>query len=410
MNKAIAGKKEKCRYRKVIWTGLFTLFLLAAVLICTGIYRSYAASTLNGSIWLCIQENGVTTSKIKFNLTTAEGWSSQKNVTVSMDAASVNGNAVKLGASTVQTQLANSTSSSRTIINIPVTYTQKAYYHVSKYGLSGHNTQYRASFNEYTLANNGASTLPSGYASTEQVHSVNMQFHYMNAGLDSGSTVTTMTVYLIRPSFTATLHGNGGKTDAGEVSSELTALRGDSFILTNSFTRAGYAFKGWSDTEAATAVSLKNNAKLTAMEDVTYYAVWTVNTYTVAFAANGGTGQMNSQIMTQGAAASLSKNTFLRPGYRFQGWSKDKKAAVAQYSDGETVSDIAKPETTTTLYAVWKKADASWRLDNVVTDEKMFWGNGKLKGGAGTTYNDAFTDSSYARVDSADAPGYLTRR
>ena len=40
----------------------------------------------------------------------------------------------------------------------------------------------------------------------------------------------------------------------------------------------------------------------------------------------------------------------------------------------------------------------------------MFWGNGKLKGGAGTTYNDAFTDSSYARVDSADAPGYLTRR
>ena len=119
---------------------------------------------------------------------------------------------------------------------------------------------------------------------------------------------------------------------------------------------------------------------------------------------------MNSQIMTQGAAASLSKNTFLRPGYRFQGWSKDKKAAVAQYSDGETVSDIAKPETTTTLYAVWKKADASWRLDNVVTDEKMFWGNGKLKGGAGTTYNDAFTDSSYARVDSADDPGYLTRR
>ena len=82
MNKAIAGKKEKCRYRKVIWTGLFTLFLLTAVLICTGIYRSYAASTLNGSIWLCIQENGVTTSKIKFNLTTAEGWSSQKNVTV----------------------------------------------------------------------------------------------------------------------------------------------------------------------------------------------------------------------------------------------------------------------------------------------------------------------------------------
>lgn len=410
MNKGMTDKKEKWRYKKIIRIGLLTMFLLTAVLVCTGICRSYAASSLNGSIWLYIQENGITTSKIKFNLVTAEGWSDEKKVYVSIDDSSVNANEVKLEASAVTTQLESSTSSARTIINIPVTYTQKAYYNVFGYGLSGHDKQYRVNFNKYTLTNNGTSTLPSGYEVTDQTHSINMQVHYMNAGFDSGSTVTTMTIYLKRPSFTATLHGSGGRTDKGEDSSEITALRGESFTLTNSFVRAGYVFKGWSDTENGASVVLKDKAQLTAEKNVTYYAVWGENTYAVVFDANGGTGQMNSQTMTPGVMASLSENTFSRSGYVFQGWSKDKRTKAAQYSDGETVKDLAEPEKTATLYAVWKKADASWQLDNVVTDEKMFWGNGKLKGGAGTTYNDAFSDSSYARADSADEPGYMTHR
>lgn len=28
--------------------------------------------------------------------------------------------------------------------------------------------------------------------------------------------------------------------------------------------------------------------------------------------------------------------------------------------------------------------------------------------GAGTTYNDSYTDKTYARIDTADTPGYLT--
>lgn len=404
-------KFRSVRKRKIyalIFAG--ALLLLAAVL--TGLWaiRSSAATTLNGSIWLYIQENGVTTSKIKFNLTTASGWTSQKNVTVAIDSSSVNGNSVKLGATTVQTQLPNSTSSTKTIINIPVKYTQKAYYNVSSWGVSGNNTQYRIDFDAYNLANDGASTLPSGYPSEDKEYSINMQFHYMNAGLDSGSTVSTMKIALARPTYTATLNGNGGKTAAGSTSAKVTALRGSKFTLTNSFLRDGYIFEGWGSVATGSSTLLADKAQITAFADAAYYAYWKVNTYTVQYEANGGTGSMDSQTMTGGLAASLSTGSFARPGYTFAGWSSERRAVAAEYTDGQTVTDIAKAGETAILYAVWKKTDASWQLDNVVQDERMFSGDGMLTGGAGTPYDTDHTDSSYARVDSAKSPGYLTHR
>lgn len=400
------GEKKK-RY-VLAFTGV--LFLLAAVL--TGLWsiRSGAATTLKGSIWLYIQENGVTTSKIKFNLTTASGWTSQKNVALSIDSSSVNGNSVSLGATTVQTQLPNSTSSTRTIINIPVRYTQKAYYSVSSWGISGNNPQYRIDFDAYTLANNGASTLPSGYVSTDKSYSINMQFHYSNAGLDSGSVVSAMTISLTRPTCTATLNGNGGKTSGGATSAKVTAMRGNKFVLENSFLREGYSFAGWSTAAAGTDGLLADKSQITATADAVYYACWKVNTYTVRYGANGGTGSMGSQTMMGGVSAPLAAGSFARPGYVFAGWSRDSTALAAEYTDRQSVKDIGQPGETVTLYAVWQKTDASWQLDNVVQDERMFSGDGNLTGGAGTSYDADHTDSSYARVDSADRPGYLTRR
>ena len=386
------------------------LLFLTAALSGLWISRSAAATTLNGTLWLYIKENGTTVSKIKFNLTTPSGWSSQKNVTVAIDSSSVNGNSVKLGATTVKTQLANSVSTLKTIINIPVKYTQKAYYHVASTGISGNNPQYRIDFDAYNLANNGASTLPSGYVSANKEYTINLQSHYINLGLDTGSTVSTMTINLSRPTYTATLNGNGGKTSAGAASAKVTALRGNKFTLTNSFVRSGYAFKGWAATSAGTGALLSDKAQVDAFSDKSYYAAWAVNTYTVRFEANGGTGSMTGQTMTKGVKAALKKGTFSRLGYTFCGWNTESGALTAQYADGQAVSDLTVPEKTVTLYAVWKKSDASWQLDNVVLDEKMFQGDTSLTGQEGTAYDTAHTDASYARVDSADSPGYLTRR
>ena len=87
----------------------------------------------------------------------------------------------------------------------------------------------------------------------------------------------------------------------------------------------------------------------------------TAASYTVKFNANGGSGTMSDVVMTVGKSQNLPKNTFTRAGYTFLGWSKDKNASAADYTDGQAVKDLAKSGTVT-LYAVWKKNIVSGEL------------------------------------------------
>ena len=106
----------------------------------------------------------------------------------------------------------------------------------------------------------------------------------------------------------------------------------------------------------------------------------------------------------------LSAINFARPTYTFLGWSKDKDAATPSYTDSQSVKNIGSPNDTVILYAVWKKTDASFGTSTLIHDENMFTGDGKLVGGAGTTYDKNNVDSKYAHVDDPSDPGYFTRR
>ena len=128
-------------------------------------------------------------------------------------------------------------------------------------------------------------------------------------------------------------------------------------LETNAFTRVGYAFGGWAKTPGGAAV-YADGASVSNLTDVadatnTLYAVWKANDYSVAFHANGGTGTMVNQTMTIDNAANLSANTFKRDGYTFLGWSTDKNATKATYSDKQKVSNIGSAGGSVTLYAVW---------------------------------------------------------
>ena len=50
----------------------------------------------------------------------------------------------------------------------------------------------------------------------------------------------------------------------------------------------------------------------------------------------------------------------------------------------------------------------SWNTNKVTSSSGMFTNCTSLIGGNGTTYNSSYTDKTYARIDAADAPGYLT--
>ncbi len=77
-------------------------------------------------------------------------------------------------------------------------------------------------------------------------------------------------------------------------------------------------------------------------------------TFTVKFAANGGTGTMSAQTMHVGKAARLRKNAFKRSGCLFLGWAKTKTGAAA-YKNGAAVKDLAAAGKSVTLYARWAK-------------------------------------------------------
>ena len=136
--------------------------------------------------------------------------------------------------------------------------------------------------------------------------------------------------------------------------------------------------------------------------------LFTRTDYLIRYEANGGTGSIGDQKAIYEIESVLEKNQFARPGYHFLGWSTDPDARKAQYSEGQKVTQLAKPQQTVLLYAVWQKREASFDTETLIHDEKMFVGDGELTGSYGTGYDSGHTDSSYARVDGQKQYGYFT--
>lgn len=84
----------------------------------------------------------------------------------------------------------------------------------------------------------------------------------------------------------------------------------------------------------------------------TYY----LNTYTVEFYANGGSGTMKSQTFSQNEKKQLSKNAFEAPdGSQFAGWSTNSYASSDEFEYTDTESITVKENMT--LYAIWKMVE-----------------------------------------------------
>ena len=124
---------------------------------------------------------------------------------------------------------------------------------------------------------------------------------------------------------------------------------------------SGYVFGGWY-TDASCGTVFDFTGTMPA-NDLTAYAKWTANGYTVKFVANGGKGGMADQSFTYGAAAkALSGNTFTRDGYTFAGW-RDEASGKA-YSDRQEVRNLtAVNGGTVTLRAQWTVNEYSITYD-----------------------------------------------
>ena len=128
--------------------------------------------------------------------------------------------------------------------------------------------------------------------------------------------VTELTVQWTAPTYTVTLHANGGTINNGNVT-EYTY--GVGATLPTDVTRTGYTFKGWYYNENLTGspVTAISNTETGNKE---YWAKWEINQYTITYVLTGGTAEGNPGTYTiETGAFTLTNPT--KSGYTFTGWS-----------------------------------------------------------------------------------------
>ena len=114
-------------------------------------------------------------------------------------------------------------------------------------------------------------------------------------------------------------NANGG---SGTMANQTIATGASANLKTNTFTYAGYTFSGWNSAANGSGTAYANGASYTmGTGNVTLYALWAANSYTITFNANGGSGTMANQTIATGASANLTTNTFSYVGYTFSGWN-----------------------------------------------------------------------------------------
>ncbi len=204
---------------------------------------------------------------------------------------------------------------------------------------------------------------------------------------------TTVTAKWTPIAFTITFDANGG---TGNPYTQDFEYQVSENLESNKFTKEGYLFQGWAKNSASSSAEYENNANgssimtpTTDKNTITLYAVWKPITYTIAFDANGGIGNISSISATYDAPNNIATPNFTRTGYNLLGLAKTKDATVIDYGAKQFNNDwiynlTTENGTTVTLYAVW--------------EAKTYTAEYDCNGGSGT-FNNGYTYESGIEYD-----------
>ncbi|MEY2693796.1 MAG: hypothetical protein RL142_144 [Actinomycetota bacterium] len=171
-------------------------------------------------------------------------------------------------------------------------------------------------------------------------------------------------------SYTVTYNGNNstsGSVPAVTTGNGSVTLRGN----TGTLVKTGYTLTGWNTNSAGTGAHFDLADDYTLSADVTLYAEWTLNTYTITYDGNTSTGGTVPSVTTGNGSVSIRTNsgTLVKTGYTFNGWNTQANGQGTHYAVGATYNLSAD----VTLYAEWLANAASYTI--------TFDGNG-FSGGA----------------------------
>jgi uncharacterized repeat protein (TIGR02543 family)/LPXTG-motif cell wall-anchored protein len=150
--------------------------------------------------------------------------------------------------------------------------------------------------------------------------------------------------------YTITYVGNGNT--GGSVPSNFVGF-GSTNLASNSgsLVKTGATFTGWNTAANGTGTHYATGAAYSLTADVTLYAEWTTNTYTITYNGNSNSSGAGPSNHTGAGSVSLASSaaTLVRTGYSFGGWNTQADGLGTHYATGASYNLVAD----VTLYAEW---------------------------------------------------------
>lgn len=206
----------------------------------------------------------------------------------------------------------------------------------------------------------------------------------------SGLSNRTRKCYCVITSFTVSLEGTyntgtvayNSNSGSGAISN-LPITYGTDFSLSDGtgFSKDGYHFDGWNTAANGSGTRYTKGQSITDDKvgsidlttstggTTTLYAQWAINTLTISYHANGGSGDTTQTVTYNQAFTLKSSSGFSLASHTLIGWALSASDTVPDYNLSQSLSaadtksgtfDLtaaAKHGTTVNLYAVWKESD-----------------------------------------------------
>lgn len=231
----------------------------------------------------------------------------------------------------------------------------------------------------------------------------------------------TITLYAIweENSYTLTydLNKPGSTTPSGDTSSQ-TYKYTQTFNVHGAPSCTGYIFQGWNTKKDGSGTSYAANQGFSfsgnnTASNIKLYAQWKPIKYNVYFDANGGQyvrynnnskanqsvargsetnqyvgGTTSSTTFTFDQTKALPNNGYSWAGHTFLGWSENKYATSATYTNAKQVTNLRSNQgDSITLYAIWKAGNYTLTV-NPVSGSGTWNGSSSSQKGQAETYTD----------------------
>ena len=181
-----------------------------------------------------------------------------------------------------------------------------------------------------------------------------------NTTMGAGNTTIYAHWTATRRSYTATFNGNGGGTPNP---STITKAYGSELGTLPTCSRTGYTFLGWY-TASSGGTKISSTTKI--IGTVTYYAQWSINSYTLTYNVNGGNAVSPASKSVQygsayGTLPTPTKNSDAEFTYAFAGWY------TASSGGTQVTANTTMGAGNTTIYAHWTATRRSYTINYQTT-------------------------------------------